>query len=74
MKDCWSWWQNARQAPTEAQRTAAIQWLQTTAAEELFAVGINSFPPMLRIKAPNVHNVSFDRRVVLQSAVYLDDR
>ena len=42
-----------------------------TAAEHLWAVGVNNYPPSLVTVAPNVRNVPFDRTFFLNSAVYL---
>ena len=73
MKDCWNWWQRARAASSHEELANAIGWLQSTAADQLFAVGILSFPPQLRVYAPNVLNVPGDQREFLRSALYLEN-
>ena len=74
MKQCWGRWQAAQSAATEQELTEAIQWLQTTAADQLWAVGVNSFPPQLWVIAPHIRNVPMGRGVFLFSAVYCTDR
>lgn len=70
MKECWQWWQKARMANNRDSLAEAIGWLQSTAAEQLFGVGILSFPPQLRVHAPDVRNVPEKERFFLKSAIY----
>ena len=71
MKECWDWWQKARMASSQEELDAAIGWLQDTAAEQLFGVGILSYPPQLRVHAPNVINVPEKEERFLRSALFL---
>ena len=71
MKECWDWWQRARSASNYDELTKAIQWLQDTAAEHLFAVGILDFPPQLRIHATDIHNVPSKEIGFLRSAIFV---
>ena len=73
MKECWNQWQNARAAGSYEELGEAIQWLQSTAAQHLFAVGIVDFTPTLRVYAPHVRNIPPDRSFFLTSALYLDE-
>ena len=73
MKECWRHWQAALSSASEAELTEHVQWLQSTAADEMWAVGINSFPPGLQFHAPNVHNVPFDKPNFLKTAVWVDE-
>ena len=72
MKECWDWWQRARSSSNYDELTKAIQWLQGTAAEHLFAVGILDFPPQLRIHATGIHNVPEKENHFLSSALFVD--
>lgn len=72
MQECWRHWEQARAAASEQELADAIDWLQRTAAKQLFAVGILSFPPSLSISVPNLRNVAGDRGNVLNSAVYFN--
>ena len=73
MTQCWRHWQQARTAANDAELDEHVQWLLNTAAVELWAVGVNNYPPSLMTVAPNVRNVPFDRTFFLKSAVYLVD-
>ena len=73
MKQCWDYWQEAKAAATDEELDEAVQWLQSTAAEHLFAVGVNGFPPSLYITAPNVRNAPIDRLEYHPAAIYLVD-
>ena len=73
MKEAWRHWQAALSSASEAELTEHVQWLQSTAADEMWAVGINSFPPGLWFHAPNVHNVPFDKPNFLKTAVWVDE-
>ena len=74
MKQCYRRWKSATNSTTEPELTEHIQWRQTTAAKELWAVGINSFPPVLWFSAVNVQNVPLDQRVFFKTAVWVDKR
>jgi len=73
MKECWDWWQKARTAGNQEELADAIDWLQDTAAEQLFGVGILSFPPQLRVHAPQVHNVPAKEGRYLTSALFISE-
>ncbi len=72
LKECWDWWQKARMAASQEQLSEAVGWLQQTAAEQLFGVGILSFPPQLRIHEPGVKNVPDKEPSYMRSALYLE--
>ncbi len=73
MKQCWDHWQRARTAADTPTLDDAVQWLQTTAAEHLFAVGINGFPPSLFVAVPDARNVPLEQLEHHPAAVYLVD-
>ena len=73
MRECWSWWQKARSAANERDLAAAINWLHDKAAEQLFAVGILSFPPQLRVKSSHIGNVSFTQQPFFKAAAYIKE-
>ena len=63
----------ALSSATEEELTEHVQWLQSTAADQMWAVGINSFPPGLWFHAPEVRNVPLDKPNFLKTTVWVDE-
>jgi peptide/nickel transport system substrate-binding protein len=70
MKTCWDAWTAARLASSQKELDSAILNLQNIAATELLAVGVNSFPPFLRVTDRHIQNVPLHEVNFLSSAVY----
>lgn len=70
MRQAWLHWMAAKSAASDAELDTSLQRLQTLAADELPAVGINSFPPVLRITDGSIQNVPLRKWYYLRSAAF----
>ena len=72
MVQLWQWWEEANLAASEEELAQAIDRLQSAAAEQMYAVGITSFAPQLRVMDPNVRNVPLHDPWFLYSVAYFE--